>query len=279
MAIAIIRSQGPRSRIICVAMAEGLKKLGVPVHEMREEFYNGPDHEAAVFYGLFGNCKTAFIDYRRVGKKAVYIDLGYWERELGGKLTGFHKVSVNGRHPTAYFQNRPMPESRFRSLGLKIKPWRKGGKHILIAGMGAKAAPIEGFKPSQWEEAAVRELRNYTDRPIIYRPKPSWGAATPIEGTIFSGRDQKLSEVLEDCWAVVSHHSNVCVDALLEGIPVFCFHGVASVMGLKELSLIERPVYPENREQWAANIAWTQWRPSEMETGACWRYLVDEGIV
>lgn len=269
----------PRSRVICHSMAAGMKRLGVDVHEMREEFYNGPEYDAAVFYGLSGNLMQAFLDYRNKGKKAIYVDLGYWQRTLGGKLYGYHKVSVNGRHPTAYFQNRPKSNLRFQALGIPIKPWRKTGTHILVAGMGAKAAPVEGFKPNEWEEAAVRELRKHTDRPIIYRPKPSWTHPLEIEGTTFSPRTQSLEEVLQDCWAVVSHHSNVCVDALLEGIPSFCFYGVATPMSLKDLRHIEHPIYPEGREQWAADIAWTQWTPAEMEGGHCWKYLRDEGIV
>jgi len=260
-------------------MAEGIRRCGDQVREIREEFYNGPDFDVAVFYGLYGKLRQAFVDYRRTGKKAVYIDLGYWKRTEGGKLYGYHKIAVNSRHPTAYFQNRPYPEDRFNRLGVKIEPWKKEGRHILVAGMGAKAAEVEGFRPNQWEEAAVREIRRYTDRPIVYRPKPSWNNPTRIEGTIFSGKEQRLEDVLADCHAVVSHHSNVCVDALCSGVPSFCWHGVATALSLKELSLIESPIYPDGREQWAANIAYTQWRPDEMKSGAAWRYLKDEGII
>lgn len=280
MVVEILISGGmPRSRLIAETMAEGIGRLGDQCKMVAEEFYNGPDSDAAVFYGLRGNCRQAFMDYRRVGKKAIYIDLGYWERTQGGKMYGYHKVAVNGRHPTAYFQKRPKPHNRFKALGVPIKPYKKTGKHILIAGMGAKAASVEGFAPNQWEEAAVREIRKHTDRPILYRPKPSWRSALPITGTDYSYQTHSLEQALDDCWAVVSHHSNVCVDALLEGIPAFCWHGVASVMGLQDLSKIETPLYPDNREQWAADIAWTQWKPEEMRGGHCWRYLKDEGII
>jgi hypothetical protein len=275
----MISNGNARSRIVADAMANGIPKYGDQVKVIREEFYNGPECDVAAFYGLYGNCKQAFMDYRRTGKKAVYIDLGYWERTQGGKLYGYHKVAVNARHPTAYFMKRPMPMTRFKQLGLEVKPWRREGTHILIAGMGAKAAAVEGFAPNQWEITALRELRKHSDRPVIYRPKPSWRSPEKIDGTTFSPNSQPLADVLDDCWATVSHHSNVCVDGLIEGIPTFCYHGVGSVMGLQELSKIEDPIYPDGREQWAANIAWTQWRPDEMEGGHAWRYLRDEGIV
>lgn len=279
MLVEVIKVSGSRrSKIICDAMSEGINKYGDQSNLLWEEAYNGPHKEVAVFYGLYGRLRDAFSDYRRFNRKAVYIDLGYWERTKGGKLYGYHKVSVNNRHPTAYYETRQRPGDRFKQLGVDIKPWNKTGTHILVAGMGSKAADVEGFKPSQWEEAAVREIRRFTDRPIMYRPKPSWRHCTKIEDTIYSW-DQPLEAALENCFAVVSHHSNVCVDAIMAGIPVFCWHGVAAKMGLQELRRIENPIYPDGRYEWACNIAYTQWRPDEMRTGEVWRFLRTEGIV
>jgi len=145
--------------------------------------------------------------------------------------------------------------------------------------MGAKAADCEGFATHEWELGAVAAIQQHTDRTIIYRPKPSWRNPEPIDGTIFSPRTQPLMEVLENCHAVVSHHSNVCIDAILEGVPSFCAQGVALPMSRSDLSQIESPIYPDGREQWAADIAYTQWRPDEMRDGLVWRYLKDEGII
>jgi hypothetical protein len=259
-------------------MADGIRKCNDQVHDIRQEFYHGPNDDAAVFYGLYEKLADAFVEYRRVGKMAVYVDLGYWGRTEGGKLKGYHKVSINSRHPTAYFQKRKHPDDRFKRFGLDIKPWTKSGGHILVAGMGAKAATVEGFKPNQWEQLAINELRKHTDRPIVYRAKNSWRSAEPIDGTIFSWREP-LEEVLENCWATVSHHSNVCIDGMLEGIPAFCYHGVASVMGLQDLSKIETPVYPDDRYQFMCDVAYNQWTPIEMHSGACWRHLKSEGLV
>lgn len=279
MTVAVIHTPGRRHDLICSAMLEGIAACGDRVVEIRDEFYQGPNHPVAVFYGLKGRCAQAFSDYRHHNKPVVYIDLGYWGRVEGGKLYGFHKLAVGARHPTDYFQRVKHTPNRFHHHGLRIKPWQREGRHILVAGMGAKAAAFEGFRPTEWEQKAVDELRKHTDRPIIYRPKPSWHYPEGIEGTLLSTKEQPLADVLQNCHAVVSHHSNVCVDALVEGVPVFCWEGVASVMGLKDLSLIETPVYPDGREQWCADVAWTQWSVAEMRSGAAWRYLKSEGLV
>ena len=279
MRIAVIKGVGRRAGIICDAMQQGLTICGDLPHMIQAEQYNGVDCDGAVHYGLRSNNLVAFKAYKKANFSA-YIDIGYWGRRDGGSHAGFHKIAVSSRHPDVYYQKVEHPTDRFNRFGLGIHPWKKDGRHILIAGMGGKAAPIEGFKPSEWEQAAAKELRRYTDRPIWYRPKPSWGAPTLIKGTEFKGpKEQSLAKALSGCFAVVSHHSNVCVDALLMGIPVFCFHGVARDMGLRELSLIEKPIYPDNRLQWAANIAYTQWKPSEMAEGTPWKLLKDEGII
>ena len=278
MRVAVIRGLGRRASVICTAMAEGITRCGDDVVNIKAEFYNGVDCDGAVHYGLRAQNRDAFIAYKKANF-SVYIDLGYWGRREGGTNQGFHKMAVNSRHPDKYFMKVDHPSDRFNHFGLAIKPWQKNGKHILVAGMGAKAALIEGFKAGDWEDAAVKEIRRYSDRPIVYRPKPSWSDPIKIRGTTFSDRRQRLQEVFQDCYAVVSHHSNVCVEALLEGIPVFCYHGVAREMGLRELALIDSPLYPDNRLQWASNIAYTQWRPEEMATGDPWRLLKDEGII
>ncbi len=145
--------------------------------------------------------------------------------------------------------------------------------------MGAKGAAAEGFYPQQWERDTIGKLRLFTDREIIYRPKPSDPLASPIPGTHFSKKTTTLEEDLASAWCVVTHHSNVAVDALLAGIPVFCVGGVAREMGTPDLSQIETPHYPNDREQWAADLAYTQWSVPEMAAGHCWAHLKSDGLV
>lgn len=279
MRVAVIQSGIERARTVCKAMMQGIARVGDDPILIKEEFYNGPDYDVAVFYGLHGKLRSAFSDFKRNGRKAVYIDLGYWGRRDGGRYQGYHKFSVNSRHPTLYFQRHKHSQIRLQRHDIEPKKWRKDGRHILVAGMGAKAAEVEGFLPEQWEQSAIATLRQHTDRPIVYRPKPSWNSAKEIEGTIFSSRNESLSTVLKDCWAVVTHHSNVGVDALIEGVPVFTDEGVALPLGLSDLTKIEEPVYSDSRLEWASDVSYTQWNVQEMRDGHVWRHLKYEGIV
>lgn len=269
-----------RSTAVCNAMLQGVTAVGDSVEYRREVFYRGPDADVAVFYGMSGNLRRVFDDYRAAGLVAVYVDLGYWGRRgSGSRYTGFHKVSVNARHPTAYFQRRRHDGSRAAVHNVTLRPWRDAGKHIVLAGMGQKASEFEGYRYEDWERRTLKALQAVTDRPIVFRPKPNCRVAQPIEGTIFSPPTQSIESALVGCHAVVTHHSNVGVDAIVAGVPVFCEEGVATPLALRDLGLIERPITPESREQWVADIAWTQWCLAEMADGAAWRYLKDEGLV
>lgn len=243
------------------------------------------DYDAHVFYGLEGNLPRIF-EYAAEVSRAVYIDLGYWGRRELGRYAGYHKLSVNARHPVSYYRRPQHDGERFERFDKDVIPWSMSRSpklertgHILIAGMGAKGAAAEGQAPQEWERWAIAEIRKYTDRAIVYRPKPSDPLASPIAGTRYSPKGHELAPELEDCWAVVTHHSNVAVDALLAGIPSFCWGGVAREMSLQDLSRIEDPYMPAGRYKWASDIAWTQWSVPEMKNGDAWAYLRTEGLI
>lgn len=257
----------------CPAMARGAEACGETVVYRTDKQYNGPDCDVAVFWGFVQTCQDIMKGYRNAGKPVVYLDSGYFNRN-----THF-KVSVNGRHPTSYFQKVKHDSTR-RVLYPRIQPWHLRGKYVLVAGMSAKAAWAEKCEPAEsWERAAIVQLQKYTDRQIMYRPKPSWSGATRIKGAIFSGPSRSLEVELADAWAVVTHHSNVASDGLVAGVPAFVWHGVAAPLGLHDLAKIEWPYYPEEREQWLNDLSYCQWSTDEMRSGQCWRHLKSEGLL
>jgi hypothetical protein len=175
----------------------------------------------------------------------------------------------------------PQPSDRFDQHGLTLEPMKKRGDYILLAGMSRKAAKSWRYHPEEWERDAIRQIKEVTDRPILYRPKPSWKNAKPIEGTHYSNRQSRLEPVLRGAWAVVTHHSNVAVDGLITGIPCFLQTGVARPLGLDDLTRIEEPFYPEGDvvRQWAYNVAYSQWNVPEMRLGLPWRHMKKEGLL
>lgn len=258
-------------------MFNGIRRFETQVDLKSSATYRWPEYDVAVFYGLAGGLRKVLEDYRAKGKKAVYIDLGYWNRRSRTRWDGFHKISVNDRHPTAYFQSTDQPMDRLRAQNIRIESWRENRSAIVVAGMSAKAATASGFVPHAWERATIADLRKHTDRPIIYRPKPNWLGALPIAGSTMM-KTESLPSILGQAYCVVAHHSNVAVDALLAGIPCVCDEGVASVLATP-IDQIDAPIYPDGREQWAANVAYCQWSLDEMRKGAPWSHLLRHGLV
>ena len=267
-----------RSEVITEAAYQGLLKIGDKPVLLDSKSYTGVNSDYAVFYGLASGLSKIFEDYKREAT-AVYIDLGYWQRSIKTRYDGYHKLVVNSRHPTTYFQRQAHCLQRFRDLNLKIKPWQKAeGGGILLASMSQKAAIAEGLLPFAWEQQALRSLLKHTDRVVTYRPKPNCPRARPIKGALFDKR-MALPLALQHCHAVVTRQSNTAVDALLSGVPVFCELGVASVMGHSDLTQIESPRYPDNREQWAADIAWCQFTTAEIKAGLPFKHLKNEWLI
>ncbi len=268
-----------RSEMICRMLAQGARLHGDDVTMGDAERYQYPVADIAMFYGMAGKLRHILSDYVAAGRKAVYVDLGYWGRIEGGRRCGFHKVSVNGRHPTDYFQKSAHSAERFAHFKLPVKPWRTGGRNILLAGFSAKHAHFAGFKPMEWETSTLQALRQVTDRPVIYRPKPSCKITLLLPGAKYSPPIQALEDALKDVHAIVTHHSNVACDALLEGIPIFSVEGVAIPQGSQDFALIEQPIRRDDRAQWAADVAHVQWSVAEMRDGICWGHLKAEGLI
>jgi hypothetical protein len=250
-------------------MARGIKSAGDAAIMRDARDFDMSKFDAAVFWGFTTECQRLVAECIKHGIPWIYLDLAYWLREQ------HFKVTINDRHPNAYFMLRDMPHDRFNSFGLKISPWadKKPDSPIMLAGMSGKAAWSWGMKPEEFERKFIPEIAKHTSREIIYRPKPSFRESTKLPGAQL---DKSPEYKLAGLHAVVTHHSNVGIDALMAGIPVFCRRGAAQPLALSvdsDLSRIEEPIYPEGREQLFANLAYCQWSLAEMISGKCWRHL------
>lgn len=276
VSVNVIRTNHHSSNV-CRHMAEGVEAAGDKIEMRSDSDADMKGFDAAIFWGFWENCQRIVEVCRREGKPWVYVDLAYWGRDKN-----YFKVSVNERHPDDYLMKWDAPSDRWDALGLEIKPWRKPSTTapIILAGMSGKAAWSWKFGPTVqqagnvYERWAVAQIKNHTERQIIYRPKPNWVAATPIDGASYD-KTRPVELMLKGAHCVVTHHSNVGTDAIIAGVPVFTRRGAAIHMGMSDshLSEIEAPVYPDGREQWAANLAYCQWTLNEMAAGACWKHL------
>lgn len=149
---------------------------------------------------------------------------------------------------------------RFLLMQREVQPWRRSGSHILVCPNSATYFGLHGLNVDEWLIQVRHTLAQHTDREIRLRWKVS---ADPI------------AVDLEDCWAVVVFSSSAAVDALIAGVPVFTLAPFACTarMGQTDLSQIECPIYPDDREPFLWNLADQQWTLRELHSGMAWRTL------
>lgn len=256
MVHAYYRAGRSKGKAICTAFAQGCG--GKPVAlEQNSSLLSG----AAAFYGWRPETYHLFRQASTDGRPWIYLDNSYcYGRDE------YFRATVNALQHDGTGDALP---DRWRRFGVRIKPWRKTGSHIVLVGQSDPWHPyVSGMSEKEWLSRITGKLRLHTDRPIVVAPPklpPSYGEKSKASG---------FMSVLPDAWAVVTHSSSCAIQAAVEGVPVFCTAPcAASLMGLSDLSRIETPVYPGSRYQWMSNLCANQWTLDEMRDGTCWRAL------
>jgi hypothetical protein len=273
-------SDKPRERLLANAFLDGLRKHG-DTGEMRPLSAAGDpvdaSFDAACMVGV--KSKELFQRYSRAGVPVIYFDKGYCRHksEAVTRSWEYWRLAFGAHQPTRYLMKVKRPSDRWNGLGLEPAPWRNDGEHIVFAGSSAKYHDFYDLPaPTPFAEKVFRRLRGQTRRPLIYRPKPSWRDATPIEGTTYSEAPQTIIDVLRNAHALVTHGSNACFEALLAGVPcIIIGDAVAKPLSSTELDEIEAPRFSRDKErmQWFYNLAYQQWTMSEMNSGQAWEIL------
>lgn len=198
----------------------------------------GPD---VACYGILRGTGEAM----KRAESYLYFDHGYFRRSSAPtSFDGYYRIVPNGLWPDCWPDDSDT--RRFDALALDLKDWRKQGSHIVLVPPSHYMTEYLGLQ--DWAGETCRELRRYTDRPIVVHSKNS---PTPF------------SEIIDGAWCVVTHHSNAAIDAMIEGIPA-----IMTGRGLGSLPEVESPPM---RRDFFAKLANSQWTLKEIEEGILWR--------
>jgi hypothetical protein len=278
----IYKEPGARSMMICDAMREGIEAMGDTTSTVFGYQHDGrASADVAVFYGLKDGKRTIFNDYVKAGKHALFIDLGYWGRREKGKArqAEFHRFTVDKRHPFDKVMINPCPSDRIDRHVPRLEP-RRHGDFIILAGMSRKSAHSYDMGWLQWENHALQSIRKYTERPVVYRPKPEHRGTEGLDGTRYSPREERLEGLLAGAHCVVTHHSNVSCEAVVAGVPAIIDSGIGWPVCGHDISDIETPFFPDDglRRQWLNNVGYWQWNCMEMAKGEPWFWFKHNGF-
>ena len=275
MSLVFFASDKPREQELGRAFLAGAERHGWPT-ELRP-LCASPDVAGATAVAMVGvKSKRLFDLTREAGAVPIMLDKGYIRtRRTDARVWEFWRVSVGAHHPTrTTLMAGKMPGDRLERLGVELRPWRSRGFSVVIAGSSAKYHSFYGLaEPNAYYSELVGKLRRLTDRPLIYRPKPSFKDARPITKAQFSDGAESIYSALQGAWVLVTHGSNACFEAATAGIPsVVLGDGIAAPISSTALEEIESPQLGK-REQWLANLAYHQWTEDEMRTGEAFEHV------
>lgn len=147
-----------------------------------------------------------------------------------------------------------------RLFGDLMQPWRTNDDGpVLICGQVPGDASLSNVDaPAFYKRASQVFADQGFDVRFRHHPKAPY-APTPV---------RTLAEDLAAARFAVTWNSNSGVDAVLAGVPTVVADagGMAWSVAGHDLKPPPRP----DRTAWAHRLAWCQWAPDELTSGACW---------
>jgi len=265
---------------VCLFVPPGLRKFKLALFDRIASFvqarggqvirndHNLLDKLPAHIYPVIG-CSPQLEPLRTkwlaTGRQWIGWDRGYLRRVFATWLPKAESLEASYYrwHVNSYQMSRvrEVPDDRWLALRLQdqVKPWRKGGRYVLIADTLPDYWLVRGL-PVDWSQTMHDKLKMRTDRSIVIRHKES---------------QVPLYTDLKDAHCLVTHGSIAAVESVIMGCPVFVDQeSAASHVGVVGFDDVEHPVYPE-RQPWLNSLAYSNFSESELLDGTVWRLMDD----
>lgn len=205
-----------------------------------------------VIRNMAGN-ESLLLDKMNNNYPFWFIDTGY-TNFLNGKRKTWHRLTRNHLHHSIPFVAPLDRLSNFESFPC---PWREDGHSILIIEPGSFSANTFKINIQQWKYDVESELRNYTDKPIIFREKLSKKV-----------RKNLYQELLnDDYYCVININSNAAIESLWAGIPAITLHKhISNCVTSNKLSHINNLRRPD-LASWISMVSYSQFTYDEIVNG------------
>ncbi len=208
----------------------------------------------AVFYGVQKELLPVWRACLAENAEYYWIDNGY----IGSKWSGgtYYRITLNALQ---HYGAGQTDGKRIRELGVQLAPWRVPHH---------EARPLVALQSRWWYEFYGTTLDDWLTDTLSKMERSGWP-----EPVIRSKDDYAAPIDWGKVSAVVTHSSNVAVDAIMQGVPAvttqFCAGGYADAK-FSDWPNLPRPT---DRYRWAGVLADNQWSLREIESGLAWRML------
>jgi len=234
---------------------------------------------SVLWLGKMRNYKQIWQRYKQANKPVIVLEVGGLRRNKS------FKIAINGVNGKADFANQEVDGKRWHLFEHTLKPWQQRGQTIILLGQHHASEQWAGMPDMRtWFESQVQQIRKYTDRPIQIRPHPRNNVVFDVKKytnvtlknpviDVSKIDDTDFKDTLKDAWAVVNHSSNLAMEAVINGIPVFVSEAsLCYEVGNHSLDTINNPVMPD-RKFWTNKLSYTEWFPDEIEKGLPWKRI------
>lgn len=250
------------------AFLDGCRQLGIePVEGVKNA-------DMAVIWSVLWNGRmrlneSIYNHYKNLGKPVFIIEVGSLDRGRTWKISANH-ITNEG----IYGNLENLDSNRSRNLGIELKDTKIQRKNsILIVGQHERSLQWQKMPSARsWLEQKVREIRNFTDKPIIFRPHPRCVLGNLNILGITIERPNKIQNTYDkfdlnfDHHCIIGHNSGVGIQSVIAGTPIICdetslaYEMSGSIPKINEISLPDRTL-------WFQKILHTEWTVEEMRQG------------
>jgi lipopolysaccharide biosynthesis glycosyltransferase len=216
-----------------------------------------------VIRGLGGGCRKAIRHCWETGREFYAIDTGYFGN-AGSKTKIWHRVTKNALQNIGPVIDRPAD----RLKNFKYRPFGNGSK-ILLVPPSDKVMQLFGQPdPEVWVNDVIETLKQYTDRPVEIRLKPTRSeriSTNPIEAALAN-----------DVHCLITYNSIAALEALMVGVPSIalgpnCATALCNT-SLADVENLKKPLEGEMRAL-LKHLSYCQFTREEMMSGYAWGIL------
>jgi hypothetical protein len=264
------------------AFAQGAKAVGARVH-IETKYVHSPA-KLAVILGWPSPIQTAVnIKFRQEvvnkqreqGNHIMAIDANCFK--FADQESRYLRYSINGVfYDTSEYANKNSDATRWNQLsndtGLSLKEWNQTGEYILFLIQRDGGWGMKGLNPVQWAANKIKEVRKYSNLPIVLRPHP--GKVADLRQIVTPGvsiSDSTKISLLDDLSrskAAFVFNSSSGVAVVLSGVPLWVddSSSVCWDVANKDVSTINHP-QAFDRQQWLNDLAACHWTDNESRQG------------
>ncbi|WP_374374495.1 hypothetical protein [Dongia sp.] len=257
------------------AVMEGLLRHGVQVfpvqhlHQVPPRVVN-PEFRIAICWGW-----RRGKELQSRGYDVLLVERGY----IGDRRdwTSLAWNGLNGRGDFCLAAGIPaLDVSRSALLGSQMQDWRSATRRrtdtIFVMGQVMGDQSLQGRDLTPWYRDVFHQARQRFGMPVLLRPHPVAIAKGRHASTGLPESRSTLADDLARAWAVITWNSNSAVDAVLAGVPALAVDQGSMAWDVTAHDLCGLGARPE-REEWAARVAWCQWRIEELRAGSWWERM------